>query len=114
MDFSFFTAWLDRLEAKLDRLIKGEEALVLTQPEAMKLLGSKSSRSFYRLTAELGIKPYSRGRYLRADLESAMASRAIRLAAEAKNAALNRQVAVDSEVLTEGRHKISAPNPQDD
>lgn len=95
---------LGRIEAKLDRLVNGAPAPTLDLRGAMVLTGDKSPRAFYRTLIEIGVQPVKRNKYIRADLESALSSRALRKAAELKR---NRAASLATESVTEGRrHKI--------
>lgn len=67
---------LDRIEAKLDRLIKPEEPIVGTQ-EAMRLLGVGSVPALYRQLKKLDLRPYARGRYRRVDINNAIGRSAL-------------------------------------
>lgn len=63
---------LDRIEAKLDRLIKPEGPIVGTE-EAMRLFGVRSMPALYRTLKKFQVKAYERGRYRRIDINAAIA-----------------------------------------
>lgn len=65
------TAQLDRIEAKLDRLVSPELPIVGVE-EAMKLTGAKSRSALYDHLKFLGVQPYARGRYRRIDIVNAI------------------------------------------
>ena len=71
------TAQLDRIEAKLDRLIGGPPKETITLHEAMALSGCHSETAFFRLRRRLGVLPFSKGKYRRAELENAIARMAL-------------------------------------
>lgn len=91
-------AHLERIEAKLDRLIGGPPAEVINGREVMLLTGDRSVAALHRTLTLLGIRPYKRGRYRRQEVINAVARRA-----------LEHRLA---ETQTEGRiHSLSAkPN----
>jgi hypothetical protein len=68
---------LERIEAKLDRLIGGPPAAIVTVKEAMYLTGCRSISALYRLLPELGVRPYVKGKYRRLELENAIAKHAL-------------------------------------
>lgn len=68
---------LDRIEAKLDRLISGPEGPIVGTKEAMRLTGAHSLSALYRQLTKLGIKPYLRGKYRRVDITNAIGRRAL-------------------------------------
>ncbi len=70
---------LSRIEAKLDRLIAGEASLLVSAKEARALLGCRSNPAFWRRCKEFGIKSIAYDKYRRADIENALARRALNL-----------------------------------
>jgi len=69
---------IKRIEAKLDRVINGPESPTVCVPEAMHLAGVKSRSALYRRMKELGIKPYSHGKYYRESFLAAISSAKIK------------------------------------
>lgn len=70
---------LDRIEAKIDRLIKPPEPdrPIVGTKEAMRLLGARSRSALYRQLTKLGVQPYDKGKYRRVDLTNAIGRRAL-------------------------------------
>lgn len=92
---------LDRIEAKLDRLIGGPEKETIGLREVMRILDCKSRPSAYRNLALIGVRAYSKNKYLLKDLRNAIARKQ-----------LEDQLA---EVRSESRQiPAGTPNPHDD
>jgi hypothetical protein len=69
-------AQLNRIEAKLDRLI-GPEPAVISSRQARELWGVRSNTSLYRAAKTLGIHPVTHGHWRRLDWTNAITQRAI-------------------------------------
>lgn len=67
---------LDRIEAKLDRIIGGPPSPIVGCKELMRLTGCGSDSALRRLLPVLGIRPYVKGKYRRAEVENAIARKA--------------------------------------
>lgn len=93
---------LDRIEAKLDRVLNGPESPTVDVAGAMFLLGiSGGNRTgFYERCRELQILPYTRGKYRRTDILNAIGRRALLRAQEHRRDA-------ESETKTEAQRKFS-------
>lgn len=64
---------LARIEAKIDRLIQGNEPDVMTAADVMELMGLNSRTALHRLRLRLGLKPFVRGKYRRKEVQTAIA-----------------------------------------
>lgn len=71
-------ARLDRIEAKIDRLIGGPPAEILTTKEAMHMTGTRTYSSLYRILAIIGVRAYAKGKYRRLELQNAIAKQSLR------------------------------------
>lgn len=72
------SARLERIEAKIDRLIGGPPSEIVRVREAMQMTGTRSYGAFYRVTSALHIRPYLKGKYRRSDIENALAKKLFR------------------------------------
>ncbi len=68
---------LDRIESKLDLLIKEPDSPIVGTKEAMRMLGVRSPSALYRQLTKLGVKPYDTGKYRRVDITNAIGRRAM-------------------------------------
>lgn len=75
-----------RLESKLDRLLSPPEAPIISLEEAMKVVGAGSLAAFRRFQHRFGVYCYSRGKYRRLDLTTAISRRIIEESAMRKRA----------------------------
>lgn len=85
------SARLDRIEAKLDRLIGGPTPDVVSVKQAMPLVGVRTYSSFYRVISSLGVRPFLQGKYRRAEIENAVAKQALRARISAQNKIPNHE-----------------------
>lgn len=69
---------LDRIEAKLDRLIGGPPSETVHLKEVMLMTGTRTYTSVYRTLQALCVKPYLHGKYRRKDIENAIAEKLLR------------------------------------
>lgn len=72
------TEQLNRIEAKLDRLI-GPEPAVISCKQARELWGCKSNASLYRAAKTFGFHPVLHGKWRRLDWMNAITTRALKL-----------------------------------
>lgn len=98
---------LQRIEAKLDRLISGPEAPTIGREEIMRLTGTRSRTAMHEALKQLGVRPFSRGKYRRIDLTNAIGKRALELAARLR---ADRE----HELKTEAQRLTTKPNRHDD
>lgn len=71
------SARLERIEAKLDRLIGGEPADMIPVKEVMRLTGTKTYSSLYRILEKLQVHPFVKGKYRRIEVENAIAKKSL-------------------------------------
>lgn len=69
-------AQLNRIEAKLDRLI-GPESMVISSKQARELYGVRSNDALYRAAEKFGIHQVSHGKWRRLDWTNAITTRAL-------------------------------------
>lgn len=68
-----FLPALERIEAKLDRLISGPESPIVGRAEVMRLTGTKSTSAMHAALKRLNVQPFAKGKYRRADITNAIA-----------------------------------------
>lgn len=98
---------LDRIEAKLDRVLAVPPSPTVTLNEAMAMFGVKSRATFYLRQIELNFQPYARGKYRRTDILNAIGREALNRQRQAKRDA-------DSELRSEAQRKATRLNPDND
>lgn len=90
-------ARLDRIEAKLDRLLGGPAPEIMTPKDVMKMAGFGSLPTVYRFLHSLRVRPFLRGKYRRTEVLNAMARKSLedRLAETVTEARINLQSTVN-------------------
>lgn len=105
MDDAVCLAFLGRIEAKVEQLLRGPQPSSLSVDQAMRLTGDQSRSAFRRTVNALGVRAYKRGFYRREDLVNAIGRRS-------KIQARDHQAAKAAEEVTEGRRRKTFPKLQ--
>lgn len=111
MDYLGIVSQLDRMEGMMRRLMEREADPSVDLEGAMRLTGATSKTALHRMFRRLGVAPFTRGKYRRADIMNAM-----KRASHTRSEKLMQQHRLDaeSEKLSESQRKQPRPNPQDD
>lgn len=70
---------LDRMEAKLDSLVKPPPPTIIGVRDVMELTGCKSKTAQRVWFHKYGVKPYAHGKYIRLDVTNKVAALALGL-----------------------------------